>query len=204
MFTRYTKGMVFWADLPSSEQNPNVQAGKRPVIIVSNDACNMTSKTITVVPCTTNVDKPALPTHTIINLGREEDSLVLCEMILTISKSLLCGFMGILDRTSMDEIDKLLLVQLGIEEPKKIDNILIDNKKSNKEEPGNTQEQLLDEKRKKNQGKRVSSLKEMSAFIHYFEQNGFEKTMVEYGVPTKTAIYQRLGYYKRKIKRGVK
>ena len=204
MFTRYTKGMVFWADLPSSEQNPNVQAGKRPVIIVSNDVCNMTSKTITVVPCTTNIDKPALPTHTIINLGREEDSLVLCEMILTISKSLLCGFMGILDRTSMDEIDKLLLVQLGIEEPKKIDNILIDNKKSNKEEPGNTQEQLLDKKRKKNQGKRVGSLKEMSAFINYFEQNGFEKTMAEYGVPTKTAMYQRLGYYKRKIKRGVK
>ena len=204
MFTRYTKGMVFWADLPSSEQNPNVQAGKRPVIIVSNDVCNMTSKTITVVPCTTNVDKPALPTHTIINLGREEDSLVLCEMILTISKSLLCGFMGILDRTSMDEIDKLLLVQLGIEEPKKIDNKSINIKKSNTEEPGDTGKQQVKEKKSKNQGRRVTSLREMSTFINYFEQNGFEKTMAEYGVPTKTAIYQRLGYYKRKIKRGVK
>lgn len=196
MFTRYARGMVYWADLPSYEQNPNVQAGRRPVIIISNNISNLYSKLVTVVPCTTNTDKPEQPTHTIINLDRDEDSLVLCEMILTVNKNLLSGFMGMLDEVTMKKIDSCIAIQLDLQ----LSNIIkpVIQPEIKKEQP------TLEQKRKKNAGKRVNSLQEMSEFLHYVEQNGVEKTMAEYGIPTATAVQQRIGYYKRKIKRGAK
>ena len=36
--------------------------------------------------------------------------------------------------------------------------------------------------------------------INYYEQHGMEETMAEYGVPTKSAVHQRLTWYKNKLK----
>ena len=147
IFTRYMRGMVYWCDMPKYEKNPNVQAGMRPVIIVSNNVANCLSNNITVVPCTTNTEKnPDQPTHTILPLNKENPSLVLCEDIMTINKDLLTGFMGMLDDKTMETINKCLMAALGLcDIPNPFDNPKPETK---------TNEELLEEKRKRNQRKK--------------------------------------------------
>lgn len=193
MFTKYARGMVYWADIPKYDVNPNVQNGRRPVVIVSNNVANCVSNNVTIVPCTTNTDKnPEQPTHYIMALNSKEDSMVLCEDIITISKSLLAGFMGILDEHIMQEIDECLKVALNLTD---VHNPLL----------GNTRRKDLPEKvytnkqEKRKTGKRVAGKIEMAKFLRFYEENGMEKTMEEYGVPTKTAVQQRLQFYRKRV-----
>lgn len=193
MFTKYARGMVYWADIPKYDVNPNVQNGRRPVVIVSNNVANCVSNNVTIVPCTTNTDKnPEQPTHYIMALNSKEDSMVLCEDIITISKSLLAGFMGILDEHIMQEIDECLKVALNLTD---VHNPLL----------GNTRRKDLPEKvytnkpEKRKTGKRVAGKIEMAKFLRFYEENGTEKTMEEYGVPTKSAVQQRLQFYRKKV-----
>ena len=193
MFTKYARGMVYWADIPKYDVNPNVQNGRRPVVIVSNNVANCVSNNVTIVPCTTNTDKnPEQPTHYIMALNSKEDIMVLCEDIITISKSLLAGFMGILDEHIMQEIDECLKVALNLTD---VHNPLL----------GNTRRKDLPEKvytnkqEKRKTGKRVAGKIEMAKFLRFYEENGMEKTMEEYGIPTKTAVQQRLQFYRKRV-----
>lgn len=193
MFTKYARGMVYWADIPKYDVNPNVQNGRRPVIIVSNNVANCVSNNVTIVPCTTNTDKnPEQPTHYIMALNSKEDSMVLCEDIITISKSLLVGFMGILDEHIMQEIDECLKVALSLTD---VHNPLL----------GNTRRKDLPEKvytnkqEKRKTGKRVAGKIEIAKFLRFYEENGMEKTMEEYGIPTKSAVQQRLQFYRKRV-----
>lgn len=193
MFTKYARGMVYWADIPKYDVNPNVQNGRRPVVIVSNNVANCVSNNVTIVPCTTNTDKnPEQPTHYIMALNSKEDSMVLCEDIITISKSLLAGFMGILDEHIMQEIDECLKVALNLTD---VHNPLL----------GNTRRKDLPEKvytnkqEKRKTGKRVAGKIEMAKFLRFYEENGMEKTMEEYGIPTKAAVQQRLQFYRKRV-----
>lgn len=191
MFSKYVRGMVYWANLPKYDVSPNAQQGMRPCIIVSNNVGNLFSKMVTVVPCTTNVDKPDLVTHYRIKLNSKEDSLVLCEMILTVNKDLLNGFMGILDETTMKHIDKCIEYSLGlidVPEPQMI------------KQENTTNEEKLETKRKLNRGRRVSTKTDMLGYINYYENHSIEETMAEYGIPTKTAAKQRILYYRKKVK----
>lgn len=189
MFTKYVRGMVYWCDLPRYEQNPNVQAGMRPVIIVSNNVGNVFSKNVTIVPCTTNTEKnPEQATHILLNLT--EDSMALCEMILTISKDLLKSFMGMLDEVTMRQIDKGIESALGL-----IDVPFPERKEK-------TEEETLQELQKTNRGRRISSTSDMHAFVQYAATHSNKETMAEYGIPTSSAVSQRLNYYKRKLKIG--
>ena len=193
MFTKYARGMVYWADIPKYDVNPNVQNGRRPVVIVSNNVANCVSNNITIVPCTTNTDKnPEQPTHYIMALNSKEDSMVLCEDIITISKSLLAGFMGILDEHIMQEIDECLKVALNLTD---VHNPLL----------GNTRRKDLPKKvytnkpEKRKTGKRVAGKIEMAKFLRFYEENGMEKTMEEYGIPTNSAVQQRLQFYRKRV-----
>ena len=192
MFTKYVRGMVYWASIPRYEQNANIQSGRRPVIIVSNNIANCLSNNVTVVPCTTNTEKrPDQPTHYIMSLNPREDSMVLAEDIITINKNLLENFMGMLDDHIMKEIDECIKAALGLIE---IPNYLLGNtmKKMPKEEE-------LKQRTKRNTGRRVSGPAEMQKFIAYYEQHGMEETMAEYGVPTESAVRQRIQWYKKRI-----
>lgn len=191
MFTRYARGMVYWADIPRYDTNPNLQSGRRPVIIVSNNVANCLSSNVTVVPCTTNTEKnPEQPTHYFLPLDKENPSLVLCEDIVTINKKLLSTFMGMLDEPTMKCIDKCLMAALGI--------IDIPNP-FNKQVETKSKDEKLEEQRKRNQGRRVQGVSQMQEFITYYNQHGLEETMAEYGVPTKSALHQRLQLYKGKL-----
>lgn len=115
MFSRYMRGMVYWAKLQNDDINSSVTTGIRPVIIVSNNIANCTSRNVTVVPCTTNTEKNLeQPTHTLVHFKKDTASLVLCEDITTINKESLAGFMGMLDNDTMMKVDKCLLSALGL------------------------------------------------------------------------------------------
>lgn len=191
MFTKYARGMVYWADIPRYENNPNVQSGMRPCIIVSNDIGNQFSKVVTVVPCTTNTDRnPEQVTHMILKLGRDEDSLVLCENIMTINKDLLKGFMGMLGEDLIDELNQALSATLGlvkVVEPK----IKIIEK---------TKEEKSEEKKKMNRGRKVSGPTEMQKFLSYAKTHTRKEVMAEYGIPSEMAVTRRISYYRRKLK----
>ncbi len=190
MFTKYARGMVYWCDIPRYDTNPNLQSGRRPVIIVSNNINNCLSYNVTVVPCTTNTDKnPNQPTHCILPLNKEQPSLVLCEDIVTVNKDLLQNFMGLLDEPTMKKIDKCIMAALGLIE---VPNIFEDKSEPVKE--------TLVEKQKRNKGRRVQGQVEMREFLTYYEQHSIEETMAEYGVPTKSAVHQRVNWYKNKLK----
>lgn len=193
MFTKYARGMVYWATIPRYEQNGNVQSGRRPVIIVSNNVANCLSNNVTVLPCTTNTEKrPDQPTHYIMSLNPREESMVLAEDIITINKNLLENFMGMLDEHIMKDIDKCIGAALGLID---IPNHLLGNTMKKQ-----TDEERLEEKQKINKGRRVSGPIEQQKFLHYYEQHGIEETMAEYGIPTKSACHQRVQWYKNKLK----
>ena len=104
-FTKYARGMVYWADIPKYDVNPNVQNGRRPVVIVSNNVANCVSNNVTIVPCTTNTDKnPEQPTHYIMALNSKEDSMVLCENPERMSKERLGTYLTTIPKEYMSQI----------------------------------------------------------------------------------------------------
>ena len=107
---------IWMADIPTME-NSHIQYGRRPVVIVSNDAANDHSPVITVVPLTTQMHKHHLPTHVYLEgQGLNRASIALCEQVMALDKIHLLRRIGIVykpfDRLSLNHA---LAVQLGIE-----------------------------------------------------------------------------------------
>lgn len=109
-------GDVAFADLGTGD-GTNVQCGVRPVIVVSNDACNKFGNVISVVPLTSQI-KTDLPTHVIINPSEHsklsEKSTVMCEQIISISKSKLISKIGRLNSAEMKSVCRAMKVQLNL------------------------------------------------------------------------------------------
>jgi len=93
-----------------------VQAGVRPALIIQNDVGNRTSSTI-VVAAITSRGKKGYPFHVEIS-GREsglpQDSTILLEQIQTVPKPRLVKKVGSIDSPKMLEVDKALIISLGI------------------------------------------------------------------------------------------
>ena len=107
---------IWMADIPAME-NSHIQYGRRPVVIVSNDAANAHSPVLTVVPLTTQMHKHHLPTHVYLaGQGLNRASIALCEQVMALDKARLLWRIGIVykpfDRLSLNHA---LAVQLGIE-----------------------------------------------------------------------------------------
>lgn len=91
------------------------QAGLRPVLVIQNNADNKHGSTVVVAAITSRNKKP-LPVHVALPsyvLGKEV--IVLLEQIKTINKNRLRQRIGILDAAAMREIDRVILVSLGVE-----------------------------------------------------------------------------------------
>ena len=110
---------IYRGDIYLANLNPykgSEQGGKRPVIIIQNDVGNRHSPTVIAAAITSQINKARLPTH--IELDSEEyglksDSIILTEQIRTIDKSRLKEKIGEITRTSLNKIDKGLLISLG-------------------------------------------------------------------------------------------
>ncbi|MFM1655788.1 type II toxin-antitoxin system PemK/MazF family toxin [Brevibacillus sp. B_LB10_24] len=84
----------------------------RPVLVIQNNIANKYSKTVTVIPITTVINKAKLPTHVYVNL-LNRDSVILAENVTTISKSRLDEYITTLDTKKIVEVKKALDIQFG-------------------------------------------------------------------------------------------
>lgn len=108
-------------DLYSATLEPVVgseQGGTRPVIVIQNDTGNKHSPTVIVVSVTSRMRKMrCLPTHTKLHCPKlSADSISLLEQVRTIDKSRLGDYIGRLDPRDMRNLEKALLISVGIQE----------------------------------------------------------------------------------------
>lgn len=117
MKNRILRGDVLYVDLGSERkairQQSHIQAGKRPVIVVSNDIGNYHSPVIIVVPLTT-AKKHDMPTHYHFN-HKKSYGTALCEQIFTISKKDIIEKIDHIYPYEMMKISDCLVKSLGIE-----------------------------------------------------------------------------------------
>lgn len=198
MLIKYFRGAVYWADLPLNEHN-NVQGGRRPVIIVSNNVGNVFSPNVLVVPCTTNAQKiGSQPTHVDLSITGGP-SVALCENVMCIPKTLLKDFLGIIEDKTKEKLNKALLIALELdqedgggklntetsivwstEEPKKPKIIKDTPKKKTKMNPRLTKEQQLE-------------------YLEDFSKHGVQYVIKKYNVPDVHNAHQRKLYYKKQL-----
>jgi mRNA interferase MazF len=110
------RGDIFLVQLP--ETNNSQQSGKRPFILTSNYLCNKYSPILTGIPLTSRMDKHPLPTHVMLGLecGLLRDSIALAEQIMPIDRSLLIERVGYCTDEVMQQIERAIKLQNGIEE----------------------------------------------------------------------------------------
>ncbi len=106
------RGSLFYADLDpiiGSEQN-----GVKPVLILQNDIGNKYSPTVLIAPISTKKEK-LLSTHVLIRQFDKlrHDSIVMLEQIRVIDKSRLKGYVGVLEKDQMKEVEKALKISFG-------------------------------------------------------------------------------------------
>ena len=107
------RGDVFYADLSGTIGSE--QGGIRPVLVVQNDAGNLHSPTIIIVPIST-AGKRNLPVHIRIGKsgGLSRDSTVFLEQIRTIDRQRIRHYVGTLDDEMMRKIDNAIKISLGV------------------------------------------------------------------------------------------
>ena len=118
----YHRGDVFFADLGSLDLGElyyhyHRQAGARPVVVVQNDVGCIHSETITVVPLTSQLKRPELPAHYILEEAGflKKKSMALAEAIGTIDKRQVRFYLGRLSDRDMNGVDVAITSHLGYE-----------------------------------------------------------------------------------------
>lgn len=106
-------GDIFWADL-EGEAGSSMQAGERPVLVISNNKANEYSPVITIIPITSKMCKAELPTHVLIKeCGLKKPSIVLAEQITSINKDRLERKIGSIQHTAyVGLVKKAIGIQL--------------------------------------------------------------------------------------------
>lgn len=114
---KYLRGNICYANLKKTEGS--VQSGIRPIVIIQNNVGNMYSPTVIVVPLTKVMKKKeTFPTHEKLLKKNynflEEDSVVICEQIMTISKSQILNYLGDISEKDMENVEEKILVSLAL------------------------------------------------------------------------------------------
>ena len=134
------RGDIWFADL-GSHPGTSIQAGCRPVFIVSNDIGNIHAETLNVLPMTRHLKKLGLPCHVELNPGIVEDtrqemesSMILAEQVTTISKLQLRNYVGRVEDTELlAAIEQAICEQFGLSIPGHSDAKNIHREMNNKE-----------------------------------------------------------------------
>ena len=93
------------------------QGGTRPVVVVQNNVGNRYSPTVIVLAVTSRMNKARLPTHIEVPSpigGLPRDSVILAEQVRTLDKQRLLERLGALPESVMAQVDRALLMSLGI------------------------------------------------------------------------------------------
>ncbi len=90
----------------------------RPAVIVSNDINNQYAATVTILPVTDKGQKTyPFEVHITSKLsGLTKDSKIKCQQIRTVDKSRLVKVLGEVTSAEINQIEKALLIHLGVEE----------------------------------------------------------------------------------------
>jgi mRNA interferase MazF len=134
------RGDIWFADL-GCHPGTSIQAGCRPVFIVSNDIGNTHAETLNVLPMTRHLKKLGLPCHGELNPGIVEDtrqemesSMILAEQVTTISKLQLRNYVGRVEDTELlAAIEQAICEQFSLAGPGHSDAKYIHNEMKNKE-----------------------------------------------------------------------
>ncbi len=113
------RGDIFYCNLPEIQdiQNHSVQRGYRPVVIVSSHMGSLTNNIVMICPLTTKEKKLSVnvPISWSTDCHRRK-SHVLCNQIMTVPKSILGNLIGRLTQEELQNVDKALLIALGIQQ----------------------------------------------------------------------------------------
>lgn len=91
----------------------------RPAVVVQNDPANHRSPITIVAAVTSQFEEPVYPTEVLVRVpegGLTADSVVLLNQIRSIDKGRLVRRLGVLKTETMREIDRALLLSLGLVE----------------------------------------------------------------------------------------
>jgi len=112
--TSCCRGEIYWVDFATPRGSE--QGGRRPALIIQNNTGNKYSTTAIVAAITAEVKAP-YRFHVEISAaesGLAEDSTVLLEQLLTVSKTRLSSLIGRLLDSKMKEIDNALRISLSL------------------------------------------------------------------------------------------
>lgn len=112
---KIVRGAIFYVDLDVGVGSE--QKGFRPVVILQNDVGNRFSPTTLVAPISTKEYKgKKMPTHVEVKQFNKlrPNSVIMLEQIRAIDKSRLAGFVGVLTEKEMKNVDKAILISLGL------------------------------------------------------------------------------------------
>ena len=106
---------VWLAELPYTPGS-HVQAGRRPVVVVSQSAERDEELLVTIIPLTTKYRRLDLKTHVLImSHGLRQASMAKCEQIMTVDKRILLNRVGFIDsRHERNAICHAMSTQLGL------------------------------------------------------------------------------------------
>ena len=112
----YYRGEIYYADLDPAFGHE--QGGMRPVLVLQNDVGNYYSPTIVVTAATAQKHKMKnMPTHVMLTDidGLPAESVFMLEVLRTIDKRRISGYVGKLKKEQMDRIDAALRISLRLD-----------------------------------------------------------------------------------------
>lgn len=114
----YHRGDIYLVDLGTNIGSE--QGGCRPGLLVQNDIGNHFGPTLIVAPVSSRYwKKSKQPTHTLIEgiQNLSSPSVVLTEQLLTIDKVRVMKYLGKVPEDQMQNVNKAVMVSLGLKQP---------------------------------------------------------------------------------------
>ena len=105
------RGEIWWVNFDPAKGSEIKKT--RPAVIVSNDISNEYSSRVQVIPAT-GVTQKLYPPECFVTI-KGQHSKVMADQVMTVSKERLYDCMGRVTREEMQNIERILLMQLGIE-----------------------------------------------------------------------------------------
>ena len=112
------RGELWWASLDPIVGSE--QGGRRPILVLQNDAVSSFTTTVVAIPLTTSLRRSQLPSAVFVpsaGTGLPADSVVLCHQVRVLDKSRLHGRIGTLPDDLLRQVEYSILFTFGIIHP---------------------------------------------------------------------------------------